>query len=75
MPKKFLKCVKEGGRVRTIVPKKCKYLKICYDKKSKSHIGEVKTKKGCKSSKKKIYKGSRGGKYYLTKGGNKVYVK
>ena len=32
MPKKFTKCVKEGGRVRTITPKKGTYLHVCYPK-------------------------------------------
>jgi len=47
MPADFEKCVKEGGKVRTIPIKghKDEYLHICYDKNGKSHAGEVKTKK------------------------------
>ncbi len=45
MPRDFERCVKEGGRVRTIKLKGGKYLHICYDKQGKSHSGEVKTKK------------------------------
>jgi len=40
MPQDFLRCVKEGGRVRTIKPKKGVYLKICYLN-GKSYAGEV----------------------------------
>jgi len=49
MPEDFDKCVTEGGRVRTITPKKGTYLHICYDKQGKAHSGEVKT-----SAKKKM---------------------
>jgi len=42
-PADFEKCVKNGGRVRTINPKKGEYLHVCYDK-AGSHSGEVKTK-------------------------------
>ena len=45
MPEDFDKCVAEGGRVRTIKVGKNKYMHVCYDKKNKSHAGEVKTKK------------------------------
>jgi len=45
MPADFIKCVKEGGRVRTVKVGKMKYMRVCYDKKGKSHAGEVKTKK------------------------------
>ena len=47
MPKDFNKCVKEGGRVRTIPVKghKDEYMHICYDKKGKAHAGEVRKKK------------------------------
>ena len=51
MPKDFERCVKSGGRVRTVKPGGkggSKYLHVCYDKKGKSHAGEVKTKKGGK---------------------------
>ena len=44
MPKAFLKCVAEGGRVRTKSLGKGKYIHICYSG-SKSYAGEVKTKK------------------------------
>jgi len=46
MPKDFTKCVKQGGRVRTIKPRNDVYIRICYDKKGKSHRGEVKHNKG-----------------------------
>ena len=47
MPAAFDKCVEEGGRVRTMVLKKGRYMHVCYDKDGKSHAGEVKqTKKG-----------------------------
>ncbi len=32
MPKEFTACVKNGGRVRTIKPKKGVYLYVCYPK-------------------------------------------
>ena len=44
MPKDFDRCVRSGGRVRTVKPKSNKYLHVCYDKKG-SHSGEVKTNK------------------------------
>jgi len=44
MPEDFLRCVQEGGRVRTIKAGKGKYLHICYDKNGKSHHSEVHTK-------------------------------
>jgi len=44
LPKDFDKCVKEGGRVRTMKIKGGRYMKICYDKNNKSHAGEVKSK-------------------------------
>ena len=44
MPEDFNRCVREGGRVRTLKVGKNKYMRICYDKKGKSHAGEVKTK-------------------------------
>jgi|GEM_PF-3384970 hypothetical protein len=44
MPADFLKCVSDGGRVRTINPKPGKYLRICY-KDGKSYSGEVKSSK------------------------------
>jgi len=43
MSEKFNKCVSEGGRVITKVPKKGTYLHICYPKGGGSPIsGEVK---------------------------------
>ena len=43
MPEDFNKCVAEGGRVRTITPKKGTYLHICYPKGGGSPVhGEVK---------------------------------
>jgi hypothetical protein len=44
MPADFERCVRNGGRVRTIKHGKDKYQHICYDKEG-SHAGEVKTKK------------------------------
>jgi hypothetical protein len=41
-PADFDKCVREGGRVRTITPKEGTYIHVCYDKAGKSHAGEVK---------------------------------
>lgn len=45
MPADFDRCVSDGGRVRPITLKGGKYMYTCYDKKGKSHSGEVKTKK------------------------------
>lgn len=43
MPENFDKCVVDGGRVRTITPKKGVYLHICYPKGGGSPVrGEVK---------------------------------
>ena len=47
MPKAFNKCVKSGGRVRTIKPKGRKsrtYIHVCY-KNGKAYRGEVKKAK------------------------------
>ena len=44
MPKAFTDCVKNGGKVITKKLPKGKYMYICYDKKGKSHPGEVHTK-------------------------------
>jgi hypothetical protein len=41
MPKGFMQCAKHGGRVRTIRVNKTKCVRICYDKKNKSHAGET----------------------------------
>lgn len=43
MPKDFERCVKGGGRVRTISLPHDKYVHVCYLK-GKSYRGEVKTK-------------------------------
>ncbi len=51
MPKAFNKCVKSGGRVRTIKPKKNKYIHVCY-KNNKSYAGEVHTDKPKRKKKK-----------------------
>jgi hypothetical protein len=48
MPKDFERCVKKGGRVRTVKPKRSKFLRICFDEEG-SHAGEVKTTKKHKS--------------------------
>jgi len=46
MPKSFVKAVKAGGRVRTIVPKKGAYLHVVYPKGGGKPIaGEVKHKR------------------------------
>jgi hypothetical protein len=47
MPADFERCIKQGGKVRTIPIKghKDEYMHICYDKNGTSHAGEVKTKK------------------------------
>jgi hypothetical protein len=46
MPMIFDKCVREGGRVKTINPAKGKYLHICYPKDGGSPVaGEVKETK------------------------------
>lgn len=45
MPADFDKCVKEGGRVRTMKVKGGRFMRICFDKQGKSHAGEVRTKK------------------------------
>ena len=44
MPAGFEKCVKEGGRVRTIKLKGGRYMRICYLN-GKSHAGEVRKAK------------------------------
>jgi hypothetical protein len=46
MPAIFDKCVRGGGKVRTIVPEKGKYIHVCYPKGGGPSVsGEVKTKK------------------------------
>jgi len=49
MPADFMKCVKDGGKVVTKQLKGGRTIKICYDKKGKSHVSEIKTKKKPKS--------------------------
>ena len=44
MPADFDKCVKDGGKVRTVKLTKDKYMYVCYDKKGNSYSGEVHTK-------------------------------
>ncbi len=44
MPRGFMKCVREGGRVRTKKLKGGRYQRFCY-KNGKSYAGEVKKKK------------------------------
>jgi len=51
MPADFIKCVNAGGKVVTKKLKNRKYIHICYDKKGKSHVSEVKTKSKEKSKK------------------------
>ncbi len=46
MPADFDRCVKEGGRVRTININKTQYMHVCYPKGGGPSVsGEVKTKK------------------------------
>jgi len=45
MPVDFVKCVNDGGKVRTKDLGQGKYMRICFDKNGKSHEGEVTTKK------------------------------
>lgn len=56
MPAAFDKCVKDGGKVRTIIinKKKGTYMHVCYDKEGNSHAGEVHTKKKSKAEIDKI---------------------
>ena len=47
MPEDFTRCIKKGGRVRTIKPKGKEsktYIRVCYDEKG-AHRGEVKKRK------------------------------
>ena len=47
-PAKFNKCVREGGRVRTIKPKgegSRTYIRVCYPKSGSPVSGEVKKRK------------------------------
>jgi len=41
MPADFDKCVAEKGRVGIMTLKGGRYMRVCYDKKGKSHAGEV----------------------------------
>jgi len=45
MPEDFLKCVRNGGKVRTKKLKGNKYIKICFID-GKSYSGEVHTRNG-----------------------------
>ena len=45
MPENFLRCVREGGRVRTKKINSKQFIHICWDKSGKSHSGEVKNYK------------------------------
>jgi len=47
-PKDFDSCVSGGGRVRTKSIKGGRYMKICFDKKGKSHAGEMHQSQGGK---------------------------
>jgi len=54
IPKDFIDCVKNGGRVKTKKLKGDKFIRICYDKEGNSYAGEVmKEKKKAKSSEEK----------------------
>ena len=50
-PREFDQCVAEKGRVRTIPIKGGRYMRICFDKKGKSHAGEVRETKETKEKK------------------------
>ena len=41
MPKAFMKCYREGGRIRTKKLSGGRSIKICIDKDGKSHAGHV----------------------------------
>jgi hypothetical protein len=58
-PIDFLKCVRDGGKVRTIDVGKDSYMRICYHK-GKVHKGEVMKKKSKTSTNK--YSGALSGK-------------
>jgi len=46
MPAKFTRCVAAGGRVRTVVPKKGRYIRVCFPKGGGPSIsGELMRKK------------------------------
>lgn len=54
MPKKFVKCVREGGRVRRIVPKAGRYVNVCWPKGGGSPVsGEVHHTKAAKKRRSK----------------------
>jgi len=53
MPKEFVKCVRNGGKVKTKDLGNNKYMHICYDKDGNSHAGEVLLKKKPKKKKAK----------------------
>jgi hypothetical protein len=52
MPRDFERCRKAGGRIRTKILGKGKYMHICF-KNGKSYAGEVKTSKLYKALSKK----------------------
>ena len=41
MPKEFDKCVKAGGKIVRLKPRKDVYLNVCYDSKGKAHSGKT----------------------------------
>ena len=45
MPKEFTACQKSGGKIKTVVPKKGRFIHICF-RGGKSFTGEVKHTKG-----------------------------
>lgn len=55
MPKDFMDCVKNKGRVVTKSLKGNRYVKICYGKDGKSYTGEVKSKKKISAIKERSY--------------------
>jgi len=50
MPADFLKCVRDGGKVRTKTLPKGRFMRLCKDKKGKWHAGEVQTKESATSA-------------------------
>jgi hypothetical protein len=45
MPKDFLRCIADGGKVVTHKLSNNRYVRLCKDKKGKWHSGEVKKKR------------------------------
>lgn len=60
MPKDFMDCVKNKGKVVTRNLKENKYIKICYDKEGNSYSGVVKIRR-----KKPVTNKSKSGKSYI----------